>query len=241
MSRFMRPVMLAMAVAVLAVLLLATTGFVAVVPALATSACPPGKPGGPPPAQPNYPLGQCQLVLSSTVVPAGNSVTVSGSGFAADSQVVIAIVPPGTVLATAMTNLAGSLDQTVTIPPSTPPGRYTLTATGKDPSGQLLELGTSFAVLPARAAASLGPAPGAKGGTSTPPASGAPPRQQTPPPTSPRRHAPVRHGPPSSPNPALASVGLAALGLLVVLAGTGVVLLWWRRRNPDDDSQGAPR
>jgi LPXTG-motif cell wall-anchored protein len=139
-----------------------------------TEPCPPGQPSGrvpgtPPgpgavPDQPSgrpaqYPLGKCQLRLSRSVVAAGESVGVSGAGYAAGADVRVAAA--GVTLATVTANATGAFATEVVIPPSVDPGTYEVTATGAAPGGGTQVLSASLTVTEAaasRSSADLGDA-----------------------------------------------------------------------------------
>ncbi|MHB8246952.1 MAG: hypothetical protein ACYDGN_16700 [Acidimicrobiales bacterium] len=113
----------------------------------ATSPCPSGQPTGQPPGQPGqggptgrpsaYPIGQCQLLLSSGIVPAGQRLGVSGSGYLGHSSVAISLRPGSVRLGRTTTNHNGGFALRVTIPASTRPGRYDVVATGKSAYGTM--------------------------------------------------------------------------------------------------------
>lgn len=112
----------------------------AAAPAFGAPPCPPGQPGNAPPGQSGsgnapgrpstYPIGQCELLLSTGVIPAGGTVTVTGTGYEAYVSVAISLDPGGVVLGSATANSGGSFTSNVTVPGRTPPGTYVLTATG---------------------------------------------------------------------------------------------------------------
>lgn len=157
------------------VLLAAVSPFVLSEPALAQlEPCPPGQPTGrvpgtPPgagavPTQPEgrpaqYPLGKCQLRLSRSVVAAGESVGVSGAGYAAGAQVRVSAA--GVTLATITADASGSFSTDVVIPASVDPGTYQVTAAGAAAGGGTQVLSATLTVTePAasRSRASLGDA-----------------------------------------------------------------------------------
>ncbi len=138
-------------------------------PAFGAPACPPGQPGSGPPGQPGpgsapgrpstYPLGQCELLLSSGVIPAGGTVTVTGTGYETYVNVTITLNPGGTQLGSARTGSNGSFTSNVTVPASTVPGTYLLTATGGGQSLSAQLVVTSATVV--NNASSNGTAPNA--------------------------------------------------------------------------------
>jgi hypothetical protein len=76
----------------------------------------------------------------------GQSITISGSGFAADAPITIGIYSVPQVLAVVQANGGGSFSATVTLP-SNLIGPHTLVATGLDPDGnpRYLTAGLRFA------------------------------------------------------------------------------------------------
>ena len=126
--------------AVAAGLVIPAASVAATASAAATSpTCPAGQPTGAAPGQtsPNspgrpstYPMGQCQLLLSSGVIPAGGTVVVTGSGFSSYTKVALTMSPYGTNLGTATADSTGGFTTSVSIPASTTPGTYTIVATG---------------------------------------------------------------------------------------------------------------
>jgi hypothetical protein len=85
------------------------------------------------------------LVLSPTTVTAGGQVNVSGTGFAADSQVQVTTQPDPELLATGTTDSTGAFSVDVTIPASFS-GEYSIVATGVDPNGSVLVLTATLTV-----------------------------------------------------------------------------------------------
>ncbi|QDZ15648.1 alpha-1,2-mannosidase [Humibacter ginsenosidimutans] len=90
----------------------------AVVPVTVTGATPPPH--------------RATLTVSESSVPAGGSLSVSGTGFAADSEVAMTLHSQPLGLGTATTNGDGSFVTTVTIPSQTAPGKHTLEAATSD-------------------------------------------------------------------------------------------------------------
>ena len=148
-------------------------------PARGASPCPPGQPPGRPPGQPpnkpgqppgrppQYPPGQCQMRLSRSQVAAGESVTAAGDGFTPRSSVRLAL--SGQDLQSATTDSNGSFVQDVTVPASTAPSTYQVTAAGSEPSGGTRVLAATLTVTRASAARRAAPARGAavRGATGT--------------------------------------------------------------------------
>lgn len=96
------------------------------------------------PAQP-YPPPGCAAQVDSTVVSAGDDVTVSGNCFRRFSTVTIRL--DGTILATAIADSTGVVTETVTIPGSTPAGTHTITLSGVRPTGLPLTLSVDIQVV----------------------------------------------------------------------------------------------
>ena len=80
-----------------------------------------------------YPPPGCSAHVSSTVVAAGGSVTVSGNCFRAGSAVTVRL--DSTILTRAFANGSGVATTTVTIPPATSLGTHTISLTGVQPNG----------------------------------------------------------------------------------------------------------
>lgn len=72
------------------------------------------------------------FVVTPGEVVVGGTVTVTGQGCAAFEEVVIALIPPGTTVATGTTDADGNFTITFTIPDGTDPGVYTVQATCGD-------------------------------------------------------------------------------------------------------------
>jgi hypothetical protein len=70
-----------------------------------------------------------------STVSTGESVSVSATGFKADSEVSVVLRSDPVTLGTFTASSSGALNASVTIPTSTPAGSHTLTASGVDPSG----------------------------------------------------------------------------------------------------------
>jgi plastocyanin len=80
------------------------------------------------------PTGTPTITSNATSIPLGGSITVTGSGWPAGSQVDIALTPGAYMLATA-TATNGSFSQLVVIPATGQPGTYQITATVKGSPG----------------------------------------------------------------------------------------------------------
>ena len=76
----------------------------------------------------------------------GESVRVSGAGYAPGASVDITIESTPTLLKTVTTDATGSFSTTVVIPATFPGGQHTLKATGADPAGGLRVLSLAVAV-----------------------------------------------------------------------------------------------
>lgn len=109
-----------------------------------------------------YPPPTCFAQVSSTTVPAGGQLTVSGDCYRPGSQVTIKL--DTTVLARVIADSSGVATATVTIPPGTPPGTYKISLTGVKSSGvPLVETAQIQVVSGLRTAH-----PSGQGGTATP-------------------------------------------------------------------------
>jgi titin len=73
---------------------------------------------------------------TSTVVP-GKTVTVSGSGYAPNTTITLAIYSTPQVLTTTVTDASGNFTATVTVPAGLEAGNHTLVASGVDTSGNV--------------------------------------------------------------------------------------------------------
>lgn len=164
----------AVAVAIATPALLVTGGGLGVVAAGAAVTCPAGQPTGaapgqgssPTPGRPTtYPLGQCQLLLSTGAIPAGGTVTVTGSGFGAFARVSLSL--GGTVVGSATADANGSFTASAVIPSSTPSGTYVMTASG---GGQTLA--SQLVVTGNGSGSSAGAAPAVAVGTASSGSSG---------------------------------------------------------------------
>lgn len=164
-----------MLVSALAVISAATVTIVLPAPAGAQSGspCAPGQPFGRPPGTPpgpgaapgqppgrppEYPPGKCQLLLSRSVVAAGQSVGVAGSGYAPGADVKVSAA--GVSLASVAADSAGAFSTDVVIPRSVPSGTHEVTAAGAGAGGGTQVLSASLTVTGASrsGAASLGDA-----------------------------------------------------------------------------------
>jgi len=207
----------------------AAAGAAVTCPAGQPSGAAPGQTSSPTPGRPTtYPLGQCQLLLSMGAIPAGGTVTVTGSGFGPFTRVALSL--GSTALGSVNTDGNGSFTAREVIPSSTPPGTYVMTASG---GGQTLASqlvvtgngsGNSGAATPSALAAGTPSGGGSSGtqaggsssgGGST---SGASPSHVAAP-------ARANHAQPGSP---LAWAGMAVLALLA-LAVAWFLALRWRR------------
>jgi hypothetical protein len=106
-----------------------------------SSPCPPGQPSGRPPGQnpqqpgppngrpPQYPPGECNLQLSSGSVARGESVAVTGTGFAPGEVVALRLEPGAHALGTVTADSVGRFTQSVTVPSNASLGGSTVLAT----------------------------------------------------------------------------------------------------------------
>ncbi len=121
----------------------------------ATSPCPAGQPTGNPPGhtssgktgRPSYPIGECQLLLSHGIIPAGGQLTATGTGYAAGAGVAVSLDPGSVRLASVVTDNQGDFTTTLTIPRSTRPGRYDVVASGEAAGGGTLRLEAALTVI----------------------------------------------------------------------------------------------
>jgi hypothetical protein len=87
------------------------------------------------PSEPTAPVVAIPGAGGSTVTSDGNTITVSGSGFAPDSDVTVVLHSDPVVLGIAHTDAAGNFTATFTIPAGTPAGDHHLVFTGVDAFG----------------------------------------------------------------------------------------------------------
>ncbi len=239
--------------AVAAGLVIPAASVTATASAAATSpTCPAGQPTGAAPGQtsPNspgrpstYPMGQCQLLLSSGMIPAGGTVVVTGSGFSSYTKVALSMSPYGTNLGSATADSSGGFTTSVTIPASTTPGTYTIVASGGGQSeSAVLQVTTPAATTSNHS--SGGQTVAAAGGTGSsgsptspaaaPTSPGAGATTTTTAPTPGSGHATGPTGPSSPATIAHPGGGsplawiIAGLAALIVAAGAALVM--WRRR-----------
>ncbi|MBW3589284.1 MAG: hypothetical protein KY429_07685 [Actinobacteria bacterium] len=111
-----------------------------------------------------YPPTVGDLVIDKTVVEPGESVRVSGGGFCPGTQVTVTLVPTGSTtgapraLGTFTTDASGNFAGSVIIPTDTPPGTYTLQATGQSSDCVATRvLSANLTVRAAQAAVARGP------------------------------------------------------------------------------------
>lgn len=102
-------------------------------------------------AQSSEPVSTGTLVVSEETVGGsvdpGDSITVSGSGFAPGAQIDIVIESDPVLLATVRADVTGYFETTVTIPTEgVAPGAHTLKATGPDATGGLRVLAVQVQV-----------------------------------------------------------------------------------------------
>lgn len=124
--------------------------FVALLPVLALSGAPasaqasPCAPGGP---TAQYPPSACGLALGKTEVRPGESLSVSGAGYRANSTVSLEFRSAPSSLGSAQAGAGGAFSTSVTIPADATPGAHTIAATGVDASGAARELTGTVTVL----------------------------------------------------------------------------------------------
>ncbi len=107
-------------------------------------------------AQPYPPSGGCSLALSSSVVPAGGTVTVSTAGspcYAPGATVTLTFASDPVTLGTVTANANGQFSATATIPSNASAGTHTITASGTGANGSTLVLSASLTVTGGAAAA----------------------------------------------------------------------------------------
>lgn len=96
--------------------------------------------------QPSYAPGSGQLTIDDSTVAPGETVQVSGGGFAAGSTINIDLNPGGIRLGTDTAGADCSFSATVTIPTSVLAGTYTIQASGTTPTGGALVLSAALTV-----------------------------------------------------------------------------------------------
>ena len=126
-------------------LVVLATSFVAA-PSARAADCTPG----------SYPPAQCTAAVSSTVVPQGGSLTVSGPGFAPESSVSIDILSQVVHLKTAEAEGNGRVRARVRIPDDFEEGSHTLMLTGTNPDGSVRRLSATILVVEAGRGGSSG-------------------------------------------------------------------------------------
>jgi titin len=92
------------------------------------------------PASRTVPKSTGDLTLpagKTSTVPAGEKMTVSGTGYSPVSTVTVLIYSEPRVLATVRTDGSGSFSVEVTVPEGLPAGQHTLVAAGIDPMGAM--------------------------------------------------------------------------------------------------------
>lgn len=105
------------------------------------------------PSTPSYaPSSGTATVADSTLIP-GQTVAVSGGGFAAGSTVTLSLNPGGTALGSDTVDADCTFSTTVTIPTSVLGTSFTIQASGTDPSGNARVLSAAVTVGAADAAA----------------------------------------------------------------------------------------
>ena len=164
----------------------------------------------------SYPPGQVGIQIPTNTVTPGETITVTGEGFAPDTTVVLTLQQTGAQLASVTTDAQGAFTTSITIPTGLAPGRYTIVATGGCPSNPALTLGLSAQVTVTARPATVTP-PG-QSGNGTPAANAA----------APAASAAGAGGPLAFTGTESLATVLASLALIV--AGSAVVLVSRRRR-----------
>lgn len=101
-------------------------------------------------AQEGYPPAPEQSqAVSKTVLEPGESLTVSGMGFNADSQIYVLMRAVETVVGSTTADSLGYFLVQVNIPCGTEPGSHQVVTTGQDPAGAPLELSSPVTILDA--------------------------------------------------------------------------------------------
>jgi len=103
-----------------------------------------------------YPPGLCRASENSGTFDQGRPARFDGSGFGADTNVIVSIHSTPTVLGSGTADSSGNFVDTVTIPSSTTPGRHTITLSGTNPDGTARALTTTITVSAAAAAQGSG-------------------------------------------------------------------------------------
>jgi LPXTG-motif cell wall-anchored protein len=103
------------------------------------------------PAALAYPFSQGSLGVADAHGPAsastqGDTLTLSGGGFAPGATVTITIESTPRLLRTVATDGSGSFQTTVVVPADMPPGAHTLKASGASPSGGLIVLAKALQI-----------------------------------------------------------------------------------------------
>ncbi|MDT0117070.1 LamG-like jellyroll fold domain-containing protein [Microbacterium sp. PRF11] len=108
------------------------------------------------------PVGQAQIDTSADSVVQGGTVTVTGTGFAANEKIALELHSDVLVLGEATTDAAGAFSQTVTVPATAPVGDHEVVATGADSARTA---STSLAVSAASGSGGDGGSSGGGGST----------------------------------------------------------------------------
>lgn len=95
----------------------------------------------------SYPPAQCTASVSSTVVPVGGSLTVTGPGFASESSVSIDLLSAVVHLKTAEAEDDGTVRARVEIPRRVEEGTHTVRLTGRNPDGSVRRLEATIRVV----------------------------------------------------------------------------------------------
>jgi LPXTG-motif cell wall-anchored protein len=94
----------------------------------------------------NYTTRTGNLGVSDPTVTPGQTITVTGSGYASNASVTITMESQPVTLKTTTANASGQLNTQVTIPTNATPGNHTLRATGRSSDGGTLVLSASLVV-----------------------------------------------------------------------------------------------
>ncbi len=146
-----------------------------------------------------YPPSSAGLVTSTSAASPGEEITISGSGFAPNSEITITFESVPVVLAVVRADAAGQFTARVRVPVDATPGMHTLRATGVDPQGR-----------PRVVTATVNVAGGQAGGAGTTGSGGAG--------AQPGRSGPLARTGSSSPVPvSIAAMALITAGALLLL------------------------
>lgn len=111
----------------------------------------------------SYPPSSCAAGVSSTSIPAGGSLTVSGEGFADAAMVHVYLHSSPVLLGSGTANANGAFELGVTIPLGAPLGQHEIVESGTNPDGSVRQL-TAAITVTARAASTTAAATSSTGG-----------------------------------------------------------------------------